>query len=143
MTSSVGRSKRIIGCALSGAFPHIFLFFMFLNIQIYLIILMSDDEQFTLTTKKSLHITFKFFLLFLWLLRWTNLATRHLWRTRNALSLVFASSEKTGTTLCLKNVPPLTCYNLDIHDLIAIIFGRGITEKVRNQIVLSFPTLPI
>jgi len=32
---------------------------MFLNIRIYLIILKTDDEQFTLTTKKSLHITFK------------------------------------------------------------------------------------
>jgi len=32
---------------------------MFLNIQIDLIILKTDDEQFTLTTKKSLHITFK------------------------------------------------------------------------------------
>ena len=29
---------------------------MFLNIQIDLIILMTDDEQFTLTAKKSLHI---------------------------------------------------------------------------------------
>jgi len=32
---------------------------IFLNIQIYLIILETDVEQFTLTTKKSLHIIFK------------------------------------------------------------------------------------
>jgi len=32
---------------------------MFLNIQIDLMILKTDDERFTLTTKKSLHITFK------------------------------------------------------------------------------------
>jgi len=32
---------------------------MFLNIQIDLIILNTFDQQFTLTTKKSLHITFK------------------------------------------------------------------------------------
>jgi len=32
---------------------------MFLNIQIDLIILKTYDQQFTLTTKKSLHITFK------------------------------------------------------------------------------------
>jgi len=32
---------------------------MFLNIQMDLIILKTDDEQFTLTTKKSLHIIFK------------------------------------------------------------------------------------
>jgi len=31
---------------------------MFLNIQMDLIILKTDDEQFTLTTKKSLHIIF-------------------------------------------------------------------------------------
>ena len=33
---------------------------MFLNIQIYFIILKTYDHQFTLTTKKSLHIMFKF-----------------------------------------------------------------------------------
>ena len=32
---------------------------MFLNIQIDLIILKTHDQQFTLTTKKSLHIIFK------------------------------------------------------------------------------------
>ena len=32
---------------------------MFLNIQIDLIILETYDQQFTLTTKKSLHIIFK------------------------------------------------------------------------------------
>jgi len=32
---------------------------MLLNIQIELIILKTDDEQFTSTTKKSLHIIFK------------------------------------------------------------------------------------
>jgi len=36
--------------------------------------------------------------------------------------------------------PHLTCYNLDIHDLITIIFGRSVTKKVRNQIVLCFAT---
>jgi len=39
-----------------------------------------------------------------------------------------------------KNVPPLTCYNLDIHDPIRIIFGRSVTKKVRNQTMLCFPT---
>ena len=33
---------------------------MFLNIQIDLIILKTYDQQFTLTTKKSLHIIFKY-----------------------------------------------------------------------------------
>ena len=47
------------GCALSGAFSKISYFLMFLNIQIDLLILKTYDGQFTLTTKKSLHIIFK------------------------------------------------------------------------------------
>ena len=45
-------------------------------------------------------------------------------------------------TPCLKNVPPLTCYNLDIHGSITIIFGTRVTKKVGNQNVLYFPTSP-
>jgi len=50
MTSSLAKSKQI-GCALTDAFFN-FLFSMFLNIQIDLIILKTDDKQFTLATKK-------------------------------------------------------------------------------------------
>jgi len=46
-------------------------------------------------------------------------------------------------TVRLKNAPLLTCYNLDIHDPIMIIFGRRVTEKVRNQTMRCFPTSPI
>jgi len=46
---------------------------MFLNIEIDLIILKTYDQQFTLTTKKSLHITFKI-RLFL-----TKLQTKTIW----------------------------------------------------------------
>jgi len=46
-------------------------------------------------------------------------------------------------TLRLKNVPSLTCYNVDIHNPIAITFGRSVTDKVRNQKMLCFPTSPI
>jgi len=42
-----------------------------------------------------------------------------------------------------KNVPPSTCYNFDIHDLIKIIFGRSVTKKIRNQMMLCFPISPI
>jgi len=42
-----------------------------------------------------------------------------------------------------KNVPPSTCYNLDVHDPIMIIFGGSVTEKVGNQMMLCFPTSPI
>ena len=38
-----------------------------------------------------------------------------------------------------KNVPPLTCYNLDVHHPITIIFGRSVTENVRNQTIFVFP----
>jgi len=38
-----------------------------------------------------------------------------------------------------KNVPPLTYYNLGIHNPITIIFGRNVTEKVRNHMMLCFP----
>jgi len=38
-----------------------------------------------------------------------------------------------------KNVQPLTCYNLDIHGSITIIFGVNVTEKVGNQIYFIFP----
>ena len=42
-----------------------------------------------------------------------------------------------------KNVPPLTCYNLDTHDPITIIFGRSVTKKVGHQTMLCFPNSPI
>jgi len=43
------------------------------------------------------------------------------------------------TTMCLKNIPPLTCYNFGIHYPIVIIFGRSLTHKARNQTMLCFP----
>jgi len=39
-----------------------------------------------------------------------------------------------------KNIPPLSCYNLDIHGSITIIFGTSVPEKLGNQNVLYFPT---
>jgi len=36
-----------------------------------------------------------------------------------------------------QNVPPLTCYNLDIYDSITTIFRRRVTKKARNQMMLS------
>jgi len=45
-------------------------------------------------------------------------------------------------TPCLKNVPLLTCYNLDTHDSITIIFRTNVIEKVGNLNVLYFPTSP-
>jgi len=59
MTSSLAKNKEIIVHAFRRFFSTISLFLMFLNIQIDLIILKTYDQQFTLTTKKSLHIIFK------------------------------------------------------------------------------------
>jgi len=59
MMSSLVKSKQIIGEHFSTLFSAIFLSLMFLNIQIDWITLKTYDQQFTLTTKKSLHIIFK------------------------------------------------------------------------------------
>jgi len=48
----------------------------------------------------------------------------------------------TNYTVSQKNVPPLTCYNIDMHGLIAIIFGISVTEKVGNQNILHFLISP-
>jgi len=56
--------------------------------------------------------------------------------------LVVGSDGICKYTLSEKNVPPLTCSSLNIHDPIAIIFSRGVTEKARNQMMLCFPTSP-
>jgi len=50
---------RIIGAHFHTFFSTIFLFLTFLNIHIYFIILKTYDQQFTFTSKKSLHIIFK------------------------------------------------------------------------------------
>ena len=42
-----------------------------------------------------------------------------------------------------KNVPRLTSHNLDIHNPITILFGRNVTGKVRNHMMLCFPTSPV
>jgi len=53
---------------------------------------------------------------------------------------VYATTTTTTTTT---TVSSLTCYNLDIHDPITIIFGRSVTKKVGNQMMLCFPASPI
>jgi len=34
----------------------------------------------------------------------------------------------------------LTCYNLDIHYPITILFGNSVPKEVQNQKILCFPT---
>ena len=46
----------------------------------------------------------------------------------------------TDCTPCLKNVPPLACYNFDRHERIWISFGRNVTSTVSNQKILYYAT---
>jgi len=59
MTSLLPKVNRPSGAHFQRFFLKFSYFLIFLNIQIDLIILEADVEQFTLTTKKSLHIIFK------------------------------------------------------------------------------------
>jgi len=43
-------------------------------------------------------------------------------------------------TLCLKNVPPLVCYNFDMCERILTFFGRYVTDKASNQKTLYCAT---
>jgi len=63
------------------------------------------------------------------------------WRTKSPEAAMI-SANVGYSALCLKNVPPLTCYNLYIHGSIATIFGKNVADKVGNQNVLCFPTSP-
>jgi len=58
MTSLLTKIKQVVMRTFKRFFPTIWLFLMFLNVQIDLIILKTYDQQFTLTTKKSLLIIF-------------------------------------------------------------------------------------
>jgi len=49
------------------------------------------------------------------------------------------------TVHCVSKICPTydLLYNLDIHNPVALIFGRTVTKKVRNQMMLCFPTSPV
>jgi len=59
------------------------------------------------------------------------------------LNLEMWQTNQAMYTVSQKNVPPSTCCNIDIRDLIMIIFGRNVTGKVKNYMMLCFPTLPV
>jgi len=67
---------------------------------------------------------------------WEN--SKH-WR-RQGRNHWLASSLPDPTTSCLKNVPPLACYNLDTCKRILTFFGRNATDKVSNQKALYYAT---
>jgi len=79
MTSPLAKSKQIIDAHFQTFFLQYSYFLTFLNIHIYFIILKTYDQQFTLTTKKSLHIIFK-----------TNVATRDVLLCSESTTIVFA-----------------------------------------------------
>jgi len=37
-----------------------------------------------------------------------------------------------------KNVPPLACYDFGAHEWILIFFGRNVTDKIGNQMLLHY-----
>ena len=45
-------------------------------------------------------------------------------------------------TLSQKNIPDVISYNSRKHWRIFIIFGRNVTEKASNHMLLHFPTSP-
>jgi len=59
MTSSLAKSKQIIGAQFETLFLQFSYSLIFLNIQTDLVILKTFNQQLTLTAKKSLHIIFK------------------------------------------------------------------------------------
>jgi len=51
----------------------------------------------------------------------------------------FKNSYTTMHRVSIKRPSPLTCYNLDTHGSITIIFGTSVTEKVGSQLYFIFP----
>ena len=54
----------------------------------------------------------------------------HLFVTRRMYVCALLAYVMSDIHCVSKYVPPLTCYNLDIHDPIAIIFGRSEVSRV-------------
>ena len=54
--------------------------------------------------------------------------------------LLLLSGSLGMSTPCLKNIPPLACYNFDAHKWILIFFGKNVTDKVGNQKMLYYAT---
>jgi len=91
---------------------------------------------------------------YFWQLRWLGLQIKlkeknfhraHNWYPQAVSLLLIRGSTWYSQYMqlhCLKKRPPWTCYNLDIHDPITIIFGKNVTKKVGNQIMLCLPTSP-
>ena len=63
-------------------------------------------------------------------------------QTRHCNISVHQNRKEKWSTLCLKNVPPLICYNFDITvcECILIFFSRNVTDNVSNQKTLYSAT---
>ena len=64
-------------------------------------------------------------------------ATLVTWYQDKTLSLTPSLSVCGYYTVSQRNVPPLTCYSLDTHDLITVIFGRIVTSKKSDDALCS------
>jgi len=58
---------------------------------------------------------------------------RRRWQPKTVVTYIH-----THYTPCLKNVPPLACYNFDTREWILILFGRNVTDEVCNQETLYY-----
>jgi len=58
------------------------------------------------------------------------------------MNRLVSTKEPLYYTVSQKNVTVLSHYNSNLHELILIIFGINITEKIGNEKVLYFHTLP-
>ena len=52
--------------------------------------------------------------------------------------LKFKPPANVTSTPCLKNIPPLACYNSDTCERILLVFGKNVTDKVPNQKTLYY-----
>ena len=64
-------------------------------------------------------------------------ATLVTWYKDKMFSLTPSLSVCGYSTVSQRNVLPLTCYNLDTHDLITIIFGRSVTSKKSDDALFA------
>jgi len=70
----------------------------------------------------------------------------YIYRKSQPYSIVKHTNDTKRSTLytvCQKTFHILTCYNIDTHDPMTIIFGRSVSMKVIDQTTLCFPTSPI
>jgi len=65
--------------------------------------------------------------------RWQEVPNSRIWDWKQR-PLPELGNGRRKCTPCLKNVPPLACYNFDACEWILIFFGRNVTDKVGSAL---------